>query len=175
VSSQFLLSGQISLKMLKHDHPLFHAVAKESWANAFPFSFEYRAYHHVFRHHVNGDSFGSSWLFDPLFSKMFDMFTHLHNQVFRLTTVDTWQHYAVVCTFDTLQGLVVLAIILAMFMSATFLTQGLAGGGKAGHIARAVAILFFGFWLFINGFVLRKDYYGSDDGAGDDGSIMQDL
>jgi hypothetical protein len=40
ISALFLFSGQVSLKMLKEDHPKFHAVAQENWRDAIPFSFE---------------------------------------------------------------------------------------------------------------------------------------
>jgi hypothetical protein len=161
VSALFLFSGQVSLKMLKHDHPQFHAVAREEWKDAVPFSFEYRAYHHVFRHHVDGDSFGSSWLFDPLFSKMFEVFAYLHHDVFGISDVTTVGHYAVCCLYDTLQGLLIVGIIFVMFMVATSVTQCLEKGGGAKEVIAKIGVV--GgvvFWLFINGFILKTDYEG---------------
>ncbi|GMI37317.1 hypothetical protein TeGR_g6329 [Tetraparma gracilis] len=168
ISALFLFSGQVSLKMLKEDHPKFHAVAQENWRDAIPFSFEYRAYHHVFRHHVDGDSFGSSWLFDPLFSKMFQSFAFIHHDIFGIHSATSWGHYAVVCAYDTVQGLAVLGIILGMFLAASKVTQWLErGGGVWGFAVKVGVSLGFVFWLFINGAIFKNSYDVGGGGGGE--------
>ena len=69
-------------------------------SDAVPFSFEYRAYHHVYVHHVDGDSFGSSYVFDPMFSKAFTLLAYVHSHIFGIRSPNSLQHFAVVFTAD---------------------------------------------------------------------------
>ena len=158
--------------MLKHDHPLFHAVAREEWKDATPFSFEYRAYHHVYRHHFDGDSFGSSALFDPLFSHMFTAFAYLHHDFLGIRDVTSHGHHAMCCLFDTVQGLIIVGIIFCMFLLATHVTEWLeaSGGSKREVIAKFGVTVGFVFWLFINGFILKTNYVAGSVGAEERGS-----
>jgi hypothetical protein len=122
----------------------------------------------VFRHHVDGDSFGSSWLFDPLFSKMFQSFAFIHHDIFGIHSATSWGHYAVVCAYDTVQGLAVLGIILGMFLAASKVTQWLErGGGVWGFAVKVGVSLGFVFWLFINGAIFKNSYDVGGGGGGE--------
>jgi len=50
--------------------------------SSLPFTFEWQAARHVFVHHFNGDAFGPTYLFDPLFSVAVKLFSYLHNDIF---------------------------------------------------------------------------------------------
>lgn len=161
----FMVSGLISAFMLKDDHPHFHAVATEEMKDAVPFSFEYRAYNHVFVHHVDGDSFGSSFIFDPMFSKAFTLLAYVHSDVFGLTSATSAPHYAVIFVFDILQSFTVMAILIAMFTWSAKMVKVL--NTDSGTSAKAGALVWCGasaaFWLFANGFVMKPKL-----GAGDE-------
>jgi len=159
-TSLFMISGFISIVMLKGDHPTFHAVANESMKDAVPFSFEYRAYHHVFVHHVDGDSFGSSYVFDPIFSHAFTFLAYVHSHVFGISSPDSLEHYAVVIVFDILQSFTVMAMLIAMYTWSAKMVKVL--NTDSSVIAKSGAVAWCGgsvfFWLFTNGFILKPTY-----------------
>jgi len=155
-----MVAGFISAIMLKDDHPTFHAVADESMADAIPFSFNYRAYNHVFVHHVNGDSFGSSYIFDPMFSKAFTLLAYVHSHIFGISSPDSAQHFAVAFTFDAAQSLTIMAVLILMFSWSAKMVKVLNTDSgilaKSGAFAWCASSVFF--WLFANGFIFKPTF-----------------
>ncbi len=99
---------------LKNRHTAFHDLAKPEWQNALPFSFKFKAYHHVFVHHHDGDSFGSSAAFDGIFSIWFKIYSFAHNIVFNLE-VNTVEHYLFAVVADTIQSISILLLVFGLF------------------------------------------------------------
>eukprot|EP00520_Triparma_pacifica_P003380 CAMPEP_0118664326 /NCGR_PEP_ID=MMETSP0785-20121206/17944_1 /TAXON_ID=91992 /ORGANISM="Bolidomonas pacifica, Strain CCMP 1866" /LENGTH=111 /DNA_ID=CAMNT_0006558207 /DNA_START=150 /DNA_END=482 /DNA_ORIENTATION=+ len=85
VSSQVILTSHYFKWFLKHRHTKFHTLARPEWSAALPFSFKYKAHRHVYVHHDDGDSFGSSAALTASSPPgFFHMYARLHNDVFRL-------------------------------------------------------------------------------------------
>ena len=107
---------------LENRHTKFHDLARPEWKDALPFSFKYKAYHHVFVHHDDGDSFGSSAAFDGFFSKCFHLFADLHNKYGGgLGGVNSPKHYLFCIVFDAVMGGVILCMVYAMLATAAYL------------------------------------------------------
>mmetsp|Transcript_32374 Transcript_32374/g.84922 ORF Transcript_32374/g.84922 Transcript_32374/m.84922 type:complete len:356 (-) Transcript_32374:533-1600(-) len=131
LAMQLAITQTIIFYQLKHNHPLYHEIAKLEHKNAWPYTFEYRAYKHVYVHHHNGDSFGSSFHWDPFFSAALHLFGYLHNSVLGLT-IDTALHYAFATAFDIGMGLMVTTLVWVMLRAAVSFVDSLAGNARSG-------------------------------------------
>lgn len=111
---------------VKTSHPLMHAVATKEMLQAPVWTFEWRAAQHVFVHHGNGDAFGPSFLFDPIFSQALHWYGYLHNDLGGFIP-GTMSHYIFAITFDVslgcLLGLLVAAVFAVCYVLVTFLLQ----------------------------------------------------
>lgn len=118
----FALQTIRALVMIKEGHPELHNIATEEGQYASMWSQEFAAYRHVFIHHVNGDSFGSSYTFDWIYSLILYAYGEWHNLVLQLQ-LDTPAHYGFAVFVDggmmTLWSLAVWAYLRA---SATLMT-----------------------------------------------------
>jgi len=94
---------------VKHKHPLYHVVATPEMVNAWPYTFESRAYKHIM-HHDTGESFSGDPLLDPLFDWQLHMFGRLHNSVLKLT-LNTPGHFAFATIFDHMSGAACVAMM----------------------------------------------------------------
>jgi hypothetical protein len=90
---------------LKHIHPYMHDNAQETWLNFPRWTLEWRAAQHVYVHHGNGDSFGPSMFWDPVFSMALYLYSYFHNATFHLTP-GGFEHYGFAVVFDILLGCV---------------------------------------------------------------------
>jgi hypothetical protein len=100
MAALFALQTIRSLLIIKTGHPVFHEIASEEGKNANILSKEFAAYRHVFIHHVNGDSFGSSYTFDWLYSAALYGYGNWHNHILQLQ-LDTPKHYGFAVLVDT--------------------------------------------------------------------------
>lgn len=110
-----------ALTIIKMRHPVFHEIASEAGKDAFFLSEEYQAYKHVYVHHGNGDSFGSSYLFDWIYSASLYAYASWHNDILKLT-LGTPAHYAFATLVDAVMMVVwSLAVWLYMRLSSVML------------------------------------------------------
>lgn len=111
---------------VKTSHPLMHAVATKEMLQAPVWTFEWRAAQHVFVHHGNGDAFGPSFLFDPIFSQALHWYGYLHNDVGGFIP-GSMSHYIFAILFDVALGCllgVILALVYAgCYTMMTFILQ----------------------------------------------------
>jgi len=121
------LSLVFVVSRVKYNHPVMHEIATRDMLNANPFTFEWRAAQHVFVHHGNGDSFGPSCIFDPLFSKALYLYSHLHNNVFKLVPGEL-NHYAFAIGFDVLLGVFCSVIMTVIFHVTNFTCKAVSSG-----------------------------------------------
>jgi len=115
IGLQTWLSLMNVIYQVKTAHPRMHEIATPEMLQAPIWSFEWRAAQHVFVHHGNGDAFGPSFIFDPIFSVALYLYGFLHNTVFGLT-LGSWSHYVFAITFDVGLGMVVGALIMAVYV-----------------------------------------------------------
>ncbi len=92
-----------------------HEIATPEMLNASFYTFEWRAAQHVFVHHGNGDAFGPSFLFDPVFSSVLYLYGYLHNEVLHLIP-GSLSHYSFAISFDVLLGILLGFIITGVYL-----------------------------------------------------------
>ena len=100
----------LAVSTVKHKHPIYHQIATPEMANAWPYTFESRAYKHVIVHHDTGESFSGDPFLDPLFDWQLHAFGYLHNVAFGLT-LNTPAHYAFATVFDHVGGAACMAVL----------------------------------------------------------------
>lgn len=88
-----------AILIIKKGHPVLHEIASEAGKDAHFLSDEFAAYRHVYMHHVNGDSFGSSYTFDWIYSAALYAYGSWHNHILQLK-LDTLPHYAFAVIVD---------------------------------------------------------------------------
>ena len=100
LTALFAIQTIRALISIKKGHPVLHEIATEEGKDAFFLSSEFSAYRHVYMHHYNGDSFGSSYLFDWIYSAALYAYGSWHNHVLKLQ-LDTAEHYGFAILVDT--------------------------------------------------------------------------
>jgi hypothetical protein len=99
LAALFAIQTIRALIVIKKGHPVLHEIATEDGKDAFFLSSAFAAYRHVYIHHVNGDSFGSSYLFDWIYSAALYSYGTWHNFIFKLQ-LDTPAHYGFAVVVD---------------------------------------------------------------------------
>lgn len=142
-ASQIILTANYFKWFLQHRHTAYHELARPEWKDSLPFSFKYKAYTHVFVHHDDGDSFGSSAIFDPIFSWWFDVYAYVHNDLLGLK-IETASHYLYAIVADTLFGLFLLGLVYAIDggAAATYEVDEQGKGALRTTLRRAFATFF---------------------------------
>jgi len=142
--------------MLKTDHTLWHNTATESMKNSIPMSFNYRAYNHVFVHHVNGGALSMNYFFEPMYSNAFSALAYVHSHLLGIKAPDSAEHHAVIFAFDTLQSCVLMAVLVGLFSWGAIMVRAL--NTEKGAASKAVAAVWciatFFYMLVAFGFLL---------------------